>query len=466
MAVSLYNTLTKKLEEFKPLTEGQVRMYTCGPTVYNFFHIGNARSFVMSDVIRRYFEYRGYTVTYVMNITDVDDKIIKAANEEGVPSSAIAERYTAAFLQDTERFGIRPATVHPRATECIADITAHIEGLIANGSAYVVEGDVYFSVEAFAEYGKLSGKLVEDLRMGARVDTDERKRHPADFALWKSAKPGEPSWESPWGNGRPGWHIECSVMSQKYLGETFDIHAGGNDLIFPHHENEIAQSEALTHAPFARYWIHFGFLNVDNEKMSKSLGNFFTAREILDKYSAESLRFFYLQTHYRSPLNFVQEGLDAARAGLQKLQSLYDTLGGDGDGANGFEVSPYEQRFIEAMDNDFNAPAALGVLFELVRDINARLHSAEGVNAESRAMVRDFLRRTAMEVFGVISETNERRGEDSALVEQLMQLLIDLRSEARAQKQWELSDRIRDGLSERGIVLEDGRDGTKWKRQS
>jgi cysteinyl-tRNA synthetase len=466
MALSLYNTLTKKLEEFKPLTAGEVRMYTCGPTVYNFFHIGNARSFVMSDVIRRYFEYRGYAVTYVMNITDVDDKIIKASNEEGVPSSTIAERYTEAFLEDAGRFGIRPASIHPRATECIAEIITHIEGLIANGSAYAVEGDVYFSVEAFPEYGKLSGKLVEDLRMGARVETDERKRHPADFALWKSAKPGEPSWESPWGAGRPGWHIECSVMSQKYLGETFDIHAGGNDLIFPHHENEIAQSEALTHSPFARYWIHFGFLNVDNEKMSKSLGNFFTAREILDKYSAESLRFFYLQTHYRSPLNFVQEGLDAAKAGLQKLQTLYDGLGNDGGAGSGFDVSAYEQRFVEAMDGDFNAPAALGVLFELVRDANARLHSAEGMNDEGRTAVRDFLRRTAVEVFGVISESSERQGEDSALVGELMQLLIDLRSEARTQKQWALSDRIRDGLSERGIVLEDGRDGTKWKRHS
>ncbi len=465
MALSLYNTLTKKLEEFVPLNAGEVRMYTCGPTVYNYFHIGNARSFVMSDVIRRYFEYRGYKVTYVMNITDIDDKIIKAANEQGVQSSVIAERFTDAFLEDTGRFGIRPATIHPRATETIDEIIAHIAGLVANGSAYAVDGDVYFSVEAFPEYGKLSGKLVEDLRMGARVETDDRKQHPADFALWKSAKPGEPSWESPWGRGRPGWHIECSVMSQKYLGTTFDIHAGGNDLIFPHHENEIAQSEALTHAPFARYWLHFGFLNVDNEKMSKSLGNFFTAREILDKYSAESLRFFYLQTHYRSPLNFVQEGLDGSRAGLQKLQTLYNALAEQGEGAAEFDIAPYEQRFIEAMDSDFNSPAALGVLFELVRDVNAVMHSADGLSAGSRGSVRDFLHRTAEEVFGVVGETAVDEGASGQLVEQLMQLLIDLRAEARLEKRWAVSDRIRDGLAAIGIVLEDGRDGTKWKRQ-
>ncbi|HOJ03698.1 MAG TPA: cysteine--tRNA ligase [Bacteroidota bacterium] len=466
MALVFYDTLTKSLQPFTPLHPGEVRMYTCGPTVYNFFHIGNARSFVMSDVIRRYFEYRGYKVTYVMNITDIDDKIIKAANEEGVDAADIATRYAKAFLDDAARFGIRPADVHPRATESIADIIAHIEGLIAKGAAYEVDGDVYFQVNAFPEYGKLSGKNIEDLQVGARVEADTRKRNPVDFALWKAAKPGEPWWESPWGNGRPGWHIECSVMSQKFLGQSFDIHAGGNDLIFPHHENEIAQSEALTHAPFARYWLHFGFLNVDNEKMSKSLGNFFTARDILDKYSAEALRFFYLQTHYRSPLNFVHEGLDAARTGLQKLQSLYDALGEAGEGTATLDVPMWEQRFIEAVDNDFNTPAGMGVLFEFTREANARLHSAEGLRSEDRAAARDFLTRSAQGVFGIVRPAGSAAdGAADALVEQLMELFIALRTEARKDKQWALSDRIRDGLAEIGVLLEDSREGTRWKRK-
>jgi cysteinyl-tRNA synthetase len=329
-----------------------------------------------------------------------------------------------------------------------------------------VDGDVYFQVNAFPDYGKLSGKNIEDLQVGARVEADTRKRNPVDFALWKAAKPGEPWWESPWGKGRPGWHIECSVMSQKFLGQSFDIHAGGNDLIFPHHENEIAQSEALTHAPFARYWIHFGFLNVDNEKMSKSLGNFFTARDILDKYSAEALRFFYLQTHYRSPLNFVHEGLDAARTGLQKLQSLFDALGEAGEGTATLDVPMWEQRFIEAVDNDFNTPAGMGVLFEFTREANARLHSAEGLRAEDRVAARDFLTRSAQGVFGIVrAEHSVAEGAADALVDQLMELFIALRTEARKDKQWALSDRIRDGLAEIGVLLEDSRDGTRWKRK-
>jgi cysteinyl-tRNA synthetase len=465
MAISLYNTLTKRLEEFQPLTPGEVRMYTCGPTVYNYFHIGNARSFVMSDVIRRYFEYCGYKVTYVMNITDIDDKIIKAANDEGVAAAEVAARYTEAFLEDTERFGIRPADIHPRATECIDDMLTHIQGLLNEGAAYVVDGDVYFSVESFPDYGKLSGKQIDELRMGARVETDARKQHPADFALWKSARQGEPFWDSPWGKGRPGWHIECSVMSQKYLGETFDIHAGGNDLIFPHHENEIAQSEALTHAPFARYWLHFGFLNIDNEKMSKSLGNFTTARDILDRYNAEALRFFYLQTHYRSPLNFSPEGLDASRSGLRKLQTLHDTVADAGEGDAAFDVAAYEQRFMQAMDNDFNAPAALGVLFELARDANTVLRSDAGMKRESREALLHFLHRSADGVFGIVRTSHQSGSNSDETVEQLMDLLLQVRAEARAQKLWGLSDRIRDGLSAMSIVLEDGRDGTKWKRR-
>ncbi len=465
MPIAFYNTLSRTVEEFIPMHEAEVRMYTCGPTVYDYFHIGNARSFVMSDIIRRYFEYRGYKVTYVMNITDIDDKIINRANEQGVPSSDIAEKYTEAFLRDTALFGIRPADVHPRATETMEEIIAHIQGLIERGAAYAVDGDVFFRVSAFDGYGKLSRKNIEDLVVGSRVEADPRKENPVDFALWKSAKPGEPAWDAPWGSGRPGWHIECSVMSQKFLGKSFDIHAGGNDLIFPHHENEIAQSEALTDAPFARYWIHFGFLNIDNEKMSKSLGNFFTAREILEKYPATVLRFYYLQTHYRSPLNFTPEGIEAAKTGLQKLQGLYDAVRAAVSGDGAFDVEAWEQRFITAMDDDFNTPAGFGALFEMVRDANAVLRSDEGMADAAREKLAAFLRRTGVELFGILHEETEENAGGEAL-DGVMRLLIDIRAEARKDKQFALSDRIRDGLKGLGIALEDGRDGTTWKYNS
>jgi cysteinyl-tRNA synthetase len=465
MSISIYNTLTRSVQEFKPITDGEVRMYCCGPTVYDYFHIGNARSFVMSDVVRRYFEYRGYRVTYVMNITDIDDKIINRGNEEGVPAARIAARFADAFLEDAARFGIRPADVHPRATETMEEIIAHIQGLIDNGAAYVVDGDVYFRVKAFDAYGKLSRKNVEDLEVGARVEADTRKESPVDFALWKNAKPGEPTWDAPWGKGRPGWHIECSAMAMKYLGTTFDIHAGGNDLIFPHHENEIAQSEALTHQPFAAYWMHFGFLNIDNEKMSKSLGNFFTAREILDKYPAEVIRFYYLQTHYRGPLNFTHEGLEAAKTGLQRLQGLFDALSDARDGHGAVDIARHEQRFIAAMDDDINTSAAFGALFDMAREVNGVLHGEAGLDPNARDAARAFLQRTAGAVFGILRSPADPRaaGTDDRLFSGVMQLLVDLRAEARAQKQWALSDRIRDGLTALGIVLEDAKDGTKWK---
>ncbi|MDT8323191.1 MAG: cysteine--tRNA ligase [Bacteroidota bacterium] len=462
MSIAFYNTLSRKVEEFTPMQEGAVRMYTCGPTVYDYFHIGNARSFVMSDIIRRYFEFRGYSVTYVMNITDIDDKIIKRANEQGVPSSEIADTYTEAFLRDSALFGIRPADVHPRATETMEEIIAHIKGLIDRGAAYAVDGDVFFRVSAFDGYGKLSRKNIEDLVVGSRVEADPRKENPVDFALWKSAKAGEPEWDAPWGSGRPGWHIECSVMSQKFLGKTFDIHAGGNDLIFPHHENEIAQSEALTDAPFARYWIHFGFLNIDNEKMSKSLGNFFTAREILGKYPATVLRFYYLQTHYRSPLNFTHEGIEAAKTGLQKLQGLYDAVRAADTGSGDFDVDAWERRFTEAMDDDFNTPAGFGALFEMLREANAVLRAPSGMSEAAREALTAFLRRTGVDLFGILREEAEEQAGGEKL-ESVMQLLITLRAEARREKQFALSDRIRDGLRELGIVLEDTRDGTTWK---
>jgi cysteinyl-tRNA synthetase len=459
MPIAFHNTMTRNVEEFKPITPGKVTMYTCGPTVYDYFHIGNARSFVMADVIRRYFEFRGYDVKFVMNITDIDDKIIKRALERDVASADIALEYTKAFLEDLAKLGVREATEHPRATDNIPDIIGHISGLIAQGAAYELEGDVYFEVSRFPEYGKLSGKNLDDLQAGARVEADTRKRSPMDFALWKSAKPGEPSWESPWGNGRPGWHIECSVMAGKYLGVPFDIHAGGNDLIFPHHENEIAQSEALTHKTFAKAWLHFGFLNIDNEKMSKSLGNFFTTRDILEKVSAEALRYLYLQTHYRSPLNFTAEGLEACGRGLHKLQKLYNECGGNAAGPISLDVAPYRTRFEEAVDNDFNFPAGIAVLFDLARDA-AAASAQGGLDTESAAAIRGFLAATARDVFGVINDAPGKR--DDELTGKLMDAVIAIRAKARSEKMWQFSDFIRDELAGIGIKLLDGKEGTTW----
>ncbi|MFN3874169.1 MAG: cysteine--tRNA ligase, partial [Ignavibacterium sp.] len=324
--MKIYNTLTKQKEEFIPINPPLVKMYMCGPTVYDYFHIGNARSFIMSDIVRRYLEYKGYAVTFVMNLTDVDDKIIKKANEEGKSAKDVAEFYIKEFFTDIEKLRIKPATYYPRATEFMNDMIEMIKRLEQKGIAYNVDGNVFYDVSKFAGYGKLSGKNTDELESGARVEVNEQKKHPLDFALWKKAKEGEPYWESPWGKGRPGWHIECSAMSCKLLGESFDIHAGGHDLIFPHHENEIAQSEAANEKPFAKYWLHFGFLNINEEKMSKSLGNFFTAREILKKYSAEAIRLFFAQAHYRGPLNFSDELLQAAEKGVEKFQNLADKL--------------------------------------------------------------------------------------------------------------------------------------------
>ena len=322
--LSIYNTLTRKKEEFVPINPHEVKMYVCGPTVYDYFHIGNARSFIMADILRRYLEYKGYNVKYIMNLTDIDDRIIKKSIEEKIDAKLVAEKYTKAFFEDIEKLKVRRADVYPKATEHVHEIVNFIEQLEQNGFAYNVDGNVFYDVSKFKEYGKLSGKKLDELESGARVDVNEEKKNPLDFALWKKAKEGEPFWESPWGNGRPGWHIECSAMSCKHLGETFDIHAGGNDLIFPHHENEIAQSEAANRKKFVNYWIHFGFLNINNEKMSKSLGNFFTARDVLKLYSAESIRLLFGQTHYRGPLEFSDELLDSAKKGLEKFENLIE----------------------------------------------------------------------------------------------------------------------------------------------
>ncbi|MAT40253.1 MAG: cysteine--tRNA ligase [Ectothiorhodospiraceae bacterium] len=463
MAVRFYNTLSRSVEPLQPLVEGKVSFYACGPTVYDYFHIGNARSFVVADIVRRYLEYRGYDVSFAMNITDIDDKIIKKAHEEGVPASEVAEKYAAAFLQDIEALGIRKPDHTPRATDTIQEIINHISGLIDAGKAYEVAGDVFYDVTSFPGYGKLSGKKLEDLVAGARVEADSRKHNPGDFALWKSAKPEEPSWDSPWGKGRPGWHIECSVMSQKFLGETFDIHAGGNDLIFPHHENEIAQSEGLTGKPFANCWLHFGFLNIDNEKMSKSLGNFFTAREIIKKYKPETLRFFYLQTHYRSPLNFSQEGLDAAEKGLERFRTLYRALQNAPDGKGVIDISASRERFNDVVDDDLNTPGGIGVLFELVKELNNGLSSTAGLSSDTKKAALEFLNATLIDLFGILKIEDDAASDEEFA--SLMELVLDVRSMARQEKNWGMADLIRDKLAELNIVIEDGKSGSTWKKQ-
>jgi cysteinyl-tRNA synthetase len=463
MAIQLYNTMTRRKEELIPLEPGKIRMYVCGPTVYNYFHIGNARCFVVFDTVRRYLEYRGYEVEYIQNFTDVDDKIIRAAQETGMSPLEVAQTFIEAYFEDADKLGVKRANVHPRVTEHMDDIIAMIEELVAKGHAYVADGDVYYATETFAEYGKLSKQSLEDLQAGARVDVNEKKRNPLDFALWKAAKPGEIAWDSPWGKGRPGWHIECSAMSRKYLGKTFDIHAGGHDLIFPHHENEIAQSEGANEAPFARYWMHNGFVNIRNEKMSKSAGNFLTVRDLVGEYDPGVLRFFLLSVHYRNPLNFSEELLQQAHQGLQRIFTCQERLahwlehaaeqgGGEWDGASG-----YRKRFEEAMDDDFNTADAISVLFDLVRDANILLDAGQPVRAQVETY--QTLLTTFMQVLGIPLARKEE-----ALDEEI-ERLIQERSEARKQKDWARADRIRDQLSEMGILLEDTPQGVRWKRK-
>ena len=372
----LYNTLTKKKEEFKPLNPPNVNFYICGPTVYDYFHIGNARSFIISDMLRRYLIYKGYKVKFVMNITDIDDRIIKKSIDEKISFNEVASKYTKAFLEDISALKLKPADVNPKATEHIGEIINLIKTLEEKGIAYNVDGDVFYDVSKFEGYGKLSGKNLEQLESGARVEINETKKNPLDFALWKKAKPGEPSWESPWGKGRPGWHIECSAMSCKHLGESFDIHAGGNDLIFPHHENEIAQSEGATGKPFVKYWLHFGFLNINEEKMSKSLGNFFTARDILINYSAEAIRLFFAQAYYRGPLNFSDELLQAAQKGVEKFVNLAQKINDElnKDNSEGvypeIDIKKYLDEFETVMDDDFNSAQGVAVIFDFAKEVN------------------------------------------------------------------------------------------------
>ena len=465
--MKVYNTLTRKKEELVPITPGEIKMYACGPTVYNYIHIGNARPLCIFDILRRYLEYRGYKVKFVQNFTDIDDKIIRRANEENVDFSEISERYIKEFWTDADGLNVRHATINPKATENIDAIIQIISTLIEKGYAYEAQGDVYFSTEKFKDYGKLSHQPLEDLEAGARIMVGEVKREPMDFAVWKAAKPGEPAWDSPWGKGRPGWHIECSAMNWRYLGDTIDIHCGGQDLIFPHHENEIAQSECFTGKPFAHYWMHNGYINVDNVKMSKSLGNFFTVRDVAEKYGYEPIRYLLISAQYRSPINYSTDIIEQCIAALNRLYTCRDSLDfelknaadaeHDGDKAIIDGFNKYREQFIAAMDDDLNTADAIASIFELVRDINTNVVG----KTPSKALVEGAI---AMfdELTGVLGLVYNRKTET---LDSDVEALIEARTNARKEKKWTEADRIRDQLKEMGIVLEDTAQGVKWHRE-
>ena len=458
----LYNTMTRKKEELVPLVPGRISMYACGPTVYNYFHIGNARPFIVFDTLRRYLVYRGYAVTFVQNFTDIDDKMIRRANEEGTSVAALGERFIAEYYRDADALGIARASANPRATEHIPEIIALVQKLVDGGHAYAPgNGDVYFSVRSFPGYGKLSGQNIDDLENGARVDPDEAKRDPLDFALWKGEKPGEPAWDSPWGRGRPGWHIECSAMSMALLGESFDIHAGGQDLIFPHHENEIAQSEAATGKPFARYWLHNGYINVDNQKMSKSLGNFFTVRDISREFDLEAVRMFMLSVHYRNPVNFSRELIQQAEAALTRLRTARERLAEaqradetPEDTVFTASLDGFRTRFEAAMDDDLNTADALGALFDLARACNTFVTQPRGGDAiDAAAALFDRL-------CGVLGLLQHKR--DAAAPAEALELL-EQRQQARAARDFARADEIRDRLKAMGFAVEDTKQGPKLK---
>lgn len=480
MALHIYNTLTRKREKFEPLQPGQVRFYLCGPTVYDYFHIGNARPFIIYDVFRRFLQYSGYDVNFVVNVTDVDDKIIRRAQNENRSANEVADEFTKAYFNDLELLRVRPPDLSPKATEHIDDMIALIANLLDKGIAYVLDGDVYYSVEKFKQYGQLSGKNIEDLYAGARVEVDERKENPLDFALWKAAKENEPAWDSPWGKGRPGWHLECSAMSMKYLGKNFDIHAGGEDLIFPHHENEIAQSCGSGDAKFAKYWLHNGFLNIRGEKMSKSIGNVLTVREILKVYRPEVLRLFFLQKHYRSPINYSKEILEDTHRGWERLQNLYDEL-------TRIEVSPtsdlelnsvtqdetdfkelldrVSKDFVEAMEDDFNTAQAIGKVFELVKESN-RIISEGNITENKKVLLRDaknFLEEMNS-LFSLLEKSTDDLTSNQDELAKVLDLIVDIRDELRKHKLWDLSDKIRDELTTIGYVIEDRSEKSIWKK--
>ena len=472
--MQIYNSLTRRKETFKPIHEGKVGIYACGPTVYNYFHIGNARPFITFDVLRRQLEREGYEVTFVQNFTDIDDKMINRANEQGITVKELADRFIGEYWTDAKALGIRPATVHPRATEHMQQIIALIQRLVDNGHAYPGKnGDVYYRVSAFGGYGKLSGQNMEDREMGAseRLDVETDKENPADFVLWKAQKPGEPAWESPWGMGRPGWHIECSAMSMTYLGDTFDIHCGGKDLLFPHHENEIAQSEGATGHPYVHYWMHNGFINVDGEKMSKSLGNFWTVRDISKEFDLEAVRMFMLSAHYRSPINFSHEQISEARTSLQRMYTardrMRDLLTKAPDSALTADeqallerVKEHERRFDESMDDDLNTAAAISAIFELVRDANAHLdqHSSR---AAVQAVLDSFTALTG--VLGFAQKDKLSDPTEQPIPDEIMQMAQE-RAEARKAKDWKRSDELRDAIKAAGYILEDTPQGQKVRK--
>lgn len=454
----LYNTLTRQKQEFVPVEPGKVKMYSCGPTVYNFFHIGNARPFIIFDTLRRYLEYKGYQVDFVQNFTDIDDKMIRKANELGITVKELADQYIDEYFVDAKGLGIRAATVHPRATENIQEIIELVKTLEDEGYAYCVNGDVYYRTKKFKDYGKLSHQPLEDLESGARIDVNDDKEDPMDFALWKSQKPGEPAWESPWGMGRPGWHIECSAMANTYLGKTIDIHSGGQDLVFPHHENEIAQSEAANCCQFASYWVHNGYINVDNRKMSKSLGNFFTVRDVAKEFDYEVIRFFMLSAHYRSPINFSKDLMEAAASALERIYNCLSSMNFFMESAEDRALSAeeeafskaldaYKEKFIRAMDDDINTADAISVIFEIVADANKQITAQSGT---AKALIQKVIA-TIEELGGVLGLLTKK--EDA--IPQEVEELLAARKEARATKNWAESDRLRDCLKELGYAVKD-----------
>ena len=464
--MKVYNTLTRKKEELVPITPGEIKIYACGPTVYNYIHIGNARPLCIFDILRRYLEYRGYNVKFVQNFTDIDDKIIRRANEEHVDFSEISERYIKEFWTDADGLNVRHATINPKATENIDAIIQIISTLIEKGYAYEAQGDVYFSPKKFSGYGKLSHQPLEELEAGARINIGELKREPMDFALWKGAKPGEPYWESPWGKGRPGWHIECSAMIHRFLGNTIDIHCGGQDLIFPHHENEIAQSECCNGVPFAHYWMHNGYINVDNVKMSKSLGNFFTVRDVAEKYGYEPIRYLMISSQYRSPINYSVDIIEQCKASLQRLYTCRNNL--DFALENATDIVPENaeeikkqldsrrEQFIEAMDDDLNTADGISAVFELVKDINVNV-----IDSKSAELIK-----YAIDLFDELTNVlGLVYNRDTGSLDEEIEKLIEARQNARKEKNWAEADRIRDELKAQGIVLEDTPQGVKWHRE-
>ena len=477
--MKLYNTMTNKIEEFKTIEENKVKMYVCGPTVYNYIHLGNARPIVVFDTLARYFKYKGMEVNYVQNFTDVDDKIINKSIEEGISASEVSEKYIKCFFEDINRLNILESVKRPKVTENMAEIIEIIQKLIDNGFAYEKDGDVYFEVKKYKDYGKLSNQKIEELELGARIDVSEIKKNPMDFALWKKKKDGEPFWESPWGQGRPGWHIECSAMAKKYLGDTFDIHGGGQDLVFPHHENEIAQSKCAYHGNFANYWLHNGFIQINGDKMSKSLGNFFLLREILEKFSGNVVRLFILSTHYRKPINFSFENMEDTKKTLQnivksmnKFENIVEKYKNEKienvkNSEFSQKIEEFDKKFEDAMDEDMNTPQALATIFDQIRETNKFIFTNESEFSTIYYEIKksyDSLKKKIENVFGIAIEAEnavkKEDGENMELTKKLIELLIKLRSEARSEKNFKLSDEIRDELKKLGVEIKDNKDGS------